>query len=441
MANEEFWIWLQNTLGVKARVDDILAYFKTPQNLYEAGQTEWRLSGILTSNQIQRLADSSLDSAFEIMEQCLKYRIKIITPHHDDFPKGLKDLNDMPTVLYTWGDLSRIKNTVCISVVGTRKATQGSLEVAKNLSASLANAGATVVSGGALGIDTAAHTGALYAQGKTVAVLGCGLLSPYLSENRPLRQRIARTGAVVSEFPPTKSADRTTFPIRNRIISGMSVGTVVIEAGERSGSLITASLAISQGRDVFAVPGDMVSSCYNGANKLIQDGARPIFCAKDVLEEYSYIYPDIIDLSKAQEPIFKSNAQGIQTIPNIPVQQKPAKSTKTKQKPVTETTHKKQKPVTETTQEKQKPVTETAQEKQQPVTETTQEKPVAKKALVDSLSKTACSIYAQFGDEPLHINDIAQQTNIEINSILSALTELEILGYISLIQGRKYIIK
>ncbi|MFY9198592.1 MAG: DNA-processing protein DprA [Acutalibacteraceae bacterium] len=395
MANEEFWIWLQNTLGVKARVDDILAYFKTPKNLYEAGETEWRLSGVLTSNQIQRLADSSLDGAFEIMEQCLKYRIKIITPHHDDFPKGLKDLNDMPTVLYTWGDLSRIRDTVCISVVGTRKATQGSLEVTKNLSASLANAGATVVSGGALGIDTAAHTGALYAQGKTVAVLGCGLLSPYLLENRPLRQRIARTGAVVSEFPPTKGADRTTFPIRNRIISGMSVGTVVIEAGERSGSLITASLAISQGRDVFAVPGDMVSSCYNGANKLIQDGARPIFCAKDVLEEYSYIYPDILDLSKAQVPIFSS-------------------------------------------QQKRQTNAQNQGLKSQAMA---QQKPVAKKALVDSLSKTACSIYAQFGDEPLHINDIAQQTNIEINAILSALTELEILGYISLVQGRKYIIK
>ena len=395
MANEEFWIWLQNTLGVKARVDDILAYFKTPKNLYEAGETEWRLSGVLTSNQIQRLADSSLDGAFEIMEQCLKYRIKIITPHHDDFPKGLKDLNDMPTVLYTWGDLSRIRDTVCISVVGTRKATQGSLEVAKNLSASLANAGATVVSGGALGIDTAAHTGALYAQGKTVAVLGCGLLSPYLLENRPLRQRIARTGAVVSEFPPTKGADRTTFPIRNRIISGMSVGTVVIEAGERSGSLITASLAISQGRDVFAVPGDMVSSCYNGANKLIQDGARPIFCAKDVLEEYSYIYPDILDLSKAQVPIFSSQQKGQTNAQNQGLKSQAM----------------------------------------------AQQKPVAKKALVDSLSKTACSIYAQFGDEPLHINDIAQQTNIEINAILSALTELEILGYISLVQGRKYIIK
>ena len=395
MANEEFWIWLQNTLGVKARVDDILAYFKTPKNLYEAGETEWRLSGVLTSNQIQRLADSSLDGAFEIMEQCLKYRIKIITPHHDDFPKGLKDLNDMPTVLYTWGDLSRIRDTVCISVVGTRKATQGSLEVTKNLSASLANAGATVVSGGALGIDTAAHTGALYAQGKTVAVLGCGLLSPYLLENRPLRQRIARTGAVVSEFPPTKGADRTTFPIRNRIISGMSVGTVVIEAGERSGSLITASLAISQGRDVFAVPGDMVSSCYNGANKLIQDGARPIFCAKDVLEEYSYIYPDILDLSKAQVPIFSSQQKGQTNAQNQGLKSQAM----------------------------------------------AQQKPVAKKALVDSLSKTACSIYAQFGDEPLHINDIAQQTNIEINAILSALTELEILGYISLVQGRKYIIK
>lgn len=415
MANEEFWIWLQHELGIKARVDDILAYFKTPQDLYYAGETEWRLSGILTSNQIEKLGNKSLENAFEIMEQCEKYRIKIVTPDNENFPQSLKDLNDMPTVLYTWGDLSRIRDTVCISVVGTRKATQGSLEVATNLSASLANAGATVVSGGALGIDTAAHTGALYAQGKTVAVLGCGLLSPYLLENKPLRQKIARTGAVVSEFPPTRGADRTTFPIRNRIISGMSVGTVVIEAGERSGSLITASLAISQGRDVFAVPGDMVSSCYNGANKLIQDGARPVFCARDVLEEYSYIYPDMLDLSKAQAPIFSSAPKGQATY-----------QTQSEKAPIPSTVPKRQTP-------KQK-----QNEKPQTLAKT---KPVAKKPLLDSLSQTACNIYAQFGDEPLHINDIAQQTNIEINAILSALTELEILGYISLIQGRKYIIK
>ncbi len=399
MYNAEFWIWLQNELGVKARVDDILAYFKTPQELYNAGEMEWRLSGALTPAQIQKLSKRSLKKAFEIMEQCEKNNINIITPESDDFPPLLKGLPDMPVVLYTWGDISPINSSICISVVGTRKATQGSIEIAKNLSASLSNAGATVVSGGALGIDTAAHTGALCAGGKTVAVLGCGLLSPYLLENKPLRQKIAKTGAVISEFPPTKSADRTTFPIRNRIISGMSVGTVVIEAGERSGSLITASLALSQGRDVFAVPGDVVSSYYNGANKLIQDGARPVFCAMDILEEYAYIYPNTLDLTYAKTPISElRNAQ-------------PKKQIKSEQARL---------------------ISNAAQQSQ---------KPVPKRELVDSLSKTACNIYAQFSNEPLHINDIARQTNIGINSILSALTELELLGYITLTQGRKYILK
>ncbi|MEG1614648.1 MAG: DNA-processing protein DprA, partial [Oscillospiraceae bacterium] len=186
MNSAEYWIWLQNTLGVKTRIDDILAYFKSPKNLIEAGEMEWRLSGVLSANQIDQLSSSSLDDSFEIIEQCRDNNIQIITPDSEAFPVLLKTLSDMPAVLYTWGDLSPVNETVCISVVGTRNATISSVEVAKNLSKSLVSAGATVVSGGALGIDTAAHTGALEAQGKTVAVLGCGLLTPYLMENKPL---------------------------------------------------------------------------------------------------------------------------------------------------------------------------------------------------------------------------------------------------------------
>jgi len=399
----EYWIWLQNTLGVKAQIDDILSYFKSPKSLYEAGDMEWRLSGVLTPKQIQRLSEGSLDDSFKVLEQCEKNSIKVITPESAEFPPLLKMLPDMPAVLYVWGNLLPINDTICVSVVGTRRASQSSVEVAKNLSASLSRAGATVVSGGALGIDTAAHTGALSVGGNTVAVLGCGLLSPYLLENKPLRQEIAKSGAVITEYPPTHDANRTTFPIRNRIISGMSVGTVVIEAGERSGSLITASIALSQGRDVFAVPGDIVSSSYTGANMLIRDGARPVFCAMDVLEEYAYIYPNTLDLTQAQMPISVSaghyqNSHVDKHIKQVQIKATPQKQEQTKA-------------------------------------------PVIKRDLTDRVSETAGEIYVLFGDEPLHINDIAQQTGIATSSILSALTELEIFGYITLTQGRKYILK
>ncbi|MEG1436724.1 MAG: DNA-processing protein DprA [Oscillospiraceae bacterium] len=401
MNSAEYWIWLQNTLGVKTRIDDILAYFKSPKNLIEAGEMEWRLSGVLSANQIDQLSSSSLDDSFEIIEQCRDNNIQIITPDSEAFPVLLKTLSDMPAVLYTWGDLSPVNETVCISVVGTRNATISSVEVAKNLSKSLVSAGATVVSGGALGIDTAAHTGALEAQGKTVAVLGCGLLTPYLMENKPLRNQIEKSGAVISEYPPTQNATRSTFPIRNRIISGMSVGTVVIEAGEKSGSLITASLALSQGRDVFAVPGDIVSSAYTGANKLIRDGARPVFCAMDVLEEYSYLYPDTLDLSEAQKPLTPASGA-------------------------------------------YKPQSQKAQmhaQKAELVNGQEQKYTAIKRDITVSVSQVAKQIYEQFSSEPLHINDIAQRTGLGASEILGALTELEIFGYITLMQGRKYIIK
>lgn len=403
MSATEYWIWLQDTLGIKAQINDILSYFKSPKSLYDAGDMEWRLSGVLTPKQIQKLGEGSLDNAFKIMEQCETNNIGVVTPESAQFPPLLKVLSDMPAVLYVWGNLLPINDTICVSVVGTRKASQSSIEVAKDLSASLSKAGATVVSGGALGIDTAAHTGALSVGGTTVAVLGCGLLSPYLLENKPLRNEIAKSGAVITEYPPNYAANRTTFPIRNRIISGMSVGTVVIEAGERSGSLITASLALSQGRDVFAVPGDIVSSAYTGANMLIRDGARPVFCAMDVLEEYAYIYPNTLDLTQAQKPISASA-----------VEYQKAHA-----------------------QKYVKPIQVIEKPKAQNQAETL----VIKKVLTDSVSQNASKVYEHFGDEPLHINDIAQKTGIATSCILVALTELEILGYITLTQGRKYILK
>ena len=396
----EYWVWLQNTLGVKARLDDILAYFKSPKNLYDAGDYEWRISGVLTPKQIELLSTNTLDNAYEIVSQCQKHNIKIVTPDSSDFPILLKNLSDMPAALYTWGDLSPINDTISISIVGTRHASKSSLEVARALSHSIAKAGATVVSGAALGIDTAAHTGALQAGGKTVAVLGCGLLVPYLLENKPLRQEIEKSGAVITEYPPTQNATRSTFPIRNRIISGMSVGTVVVEAGEKSGSLITASLALSQGRDVFAVPGDIVNSAYTGANMLIRDGARPVFCAMDVLEEYSYLYPNTLDLSDALKPISSQASKA--NIKPKDVEQNISPQINQVQK---------------------------------------QEAPKVKKDITADVSQIALKVYGQFSHEPLHINDIAQQTGLETRDVLGALTELELLGYIALQQGRKYILK
>ena len=160
---------------------------------------------------------------------------------------------------------------------------------------------AVIISGGALGIDSAAHEGALEANGKTVCVMGCGLGCGYLRENEDLRRRISQSGALITEYPPLAGVTRSSFPERNRIISGISMGVLVVEAGERSGSLITARKANEQGRDIFAIPGSVLSSAYTGVNRLIRDGASAVTCAEDILGGYEMMYPERLNL-KAQVP-------------------------------------------------------------------------------------------------------------------------------------------
>ena len=281
----EFWIWLQNGLGAGARTDEILSYFSTPEQLYLAGSREWRMSGLFTQRKIEKLLSSTPSETGRILNECKLKGYSIITPDSEEYPDRFKNLSDMPLVLYGIGDCSVLKDELSIGIVGTRNASQYGIEIAQKLSFSLASSGATIVSGGALGVDSEAHAGAMLAKGRTLAFLGCGLSVDYLRENAPLRRAITRYGAVVSEYDPFAPAGRTTFPIRNRLISGASLGVVVIEAGVKSGSLITADRALEQGKDVFAVPGDIVRSSFDGTNHLIQNGAKPVFSAADVLSD------------------------------------------------------------------------------------------------------------------------------------------------------------
>ena len=299
----EYWIWLQNALGAGARTDEILAYFKTPEEMYKAGEYEWRLSGLLTQRKIDLLKNSTVEKTTEIINECRQQGYKIITPDDNLFPNRLKNLTDMPLVLYGLGDCSVMNDSVNIGMVGTRNASSYGIETAQKLSFLLALSGATIVSGGALGIDSEAHAGAMLAKGRTLAFLGCGLSVNYLMENAALRRAITRYGAVVSEYSPFTPASRITFPTRNRLISGVSLGVVVVEAGVKSGSLITANYALDQGKDVFAVPGDIVRSSFDGTNYLIKNGAKPVFNAEDILSEYEYQYGDLLDLSNAKVSI------------------------------------------------------------------------------------------------------------------------------------------
>ncbi len=303
----EYFIWLQLVLGAgNKRVKRILEKF-TPFEIYNLKDTEIKF---LTEKENQNLKKVSLNDAFKIIEQCGRNNIKIVTLGSENYPKPLAEIFNPPLVLYVRGELPDFEREPTICIVGPRKVSEYGKKAAYSLGYRLAKSGMIVVSGGAVGSDTYAHIGALKAGGKTVLVMGCGLLSTYLEENRALREHIANNGCLISEYPPLLEASRYTFPVRNRIISGLSLGTVVIEGGKRSGALITAKHAISQDRDVFVIPGRPDMAEYKGSNELLrEDIAKPLLDASDIFNEYIPLYPQKIDIEKAYKSEPKQEKQ------------------------------------------------------------------------------------------------------------------------------------
>jgi DNA processing protein len=214
----------------------------------------------------------------------------IVTQLDEAYPASLREIYDPPIVLYVQGTLTAAdKNSVAI--VGTRQTTHYGLEVARKFAYQLAYVGVTVVSGGARGVDTAAHQGALTAKGRTIAALGTGINLIFPAENAALFDRIAANGAVLTQFPFNRKADKQSFPIRNRIVAGMTLGTVVVEAGMNSGALITANFATEYGRQIFAVPGRIDSPLSKGCHELIKKGAKLCEGVEDILGEFEYLFP------------------------------------------------------------------------------------------------------------------------------------------------------
>jgi DNA processing protein len=235
----------------------------------------------------------------------------LVTLDDDRYPAWLREIPDPPPVLWAQGDV-RVLAEPAVAVVGSRAALPSSLAVARRLGRELAEAGLVVVSGLARGVDGAAHEGALDASGgdgRTIAVLGSGLDVVYPSEHRPLAQRISASGVVISELPPEARALKHHFPLRNRLISGLSRAVVVVEASEQSGSLITAELAADQGRDVLAVPGGILSGCHRGSHALIKDGARLVETVEDVLEEIRWTRSKAVPTGATSHPMLLSTVE------------------------------------------------------------------------------------------------------------------------------------
>ena len=273
------------------RLRKLLEVFETPERILLARASELKTVDGIGKEVAEGIAnwESRIDLAAEL-KRIEEFGARVVTQESPDYPRELREIHNPPIVLYVWGTLTP-RDHRAISVVGSRKTSHYGLDCAKKLSYQIAYAGLTVVSGLARGIDTSAHQGALAAQGRTVAVIGSGLMDLYPQENLGLAEKIAESGAVVSEYPMTFPPARENFPYRNRIVAGWCQGLLVVEAGMNSGALITAGQAIDQGRQVYAVPGPIDRPTSAGSNRLIQQGAKLVTGASDILDDLNSLLP------------------------------------------------------------------------------------------------------------------------------------------------------
>ena len=292
MMEIDYWLWLSLKRGYDSvKITKLLEVFSSPEEIYNTPKETLKKMGIFTNKDVKILSDKSLKYVETVKEQCRKYGIRILTYDSLNYPEKLKHIPEPPYVLYVRSkEKINLNDKLCIGMVGTREATEYGRNAAGEIASGLSKAGVVVVSGMARGIDGASHAGALTAGGLTVAVLGCGADVVYPPENKVLMNEIIENGMVITEYPPGSPPAKQHFPIRNRIISGLSDGVVVVEAPETSGSLITADYALKQGREVFAVPGDIHREKSKGTNNLIRECAVLVTSAIDVLKEYELLY-------------------------------------------------------------------------------------------------------------------------------------------------------
>lgn len=301
MADCKFWVALNMVKGLTpVNKKKLLSRFHSPERILAASLKELSEVGETVAKKIVEQRDGL--KAEQEISLAKERDVRIVTIEDKFYPANLKAIFDPPIVIYLKGEI-RAEDRIAISIVGSRMATLDGRLTGERFSSSLAVKGVTVVSGMARGIDSAVHRGALKAMGRTIAVLGSGLDVIYPPENRRLFEEIAKNGAVISEFPFGTEPKGYNFPQRNRIISGLSLGVVVVEAASKSGALTTANLALEQGREVFAVPGRVSSRYSKGTNRLIKEGAKLTETVDDILEEFEFLRDRVGQGSKEEKKI------------------------------------------------------------------------------------------------------------------------------------------
>lgn len=319
MSQIRYWVWLSAVPGLGSRaVSALLRQFDDPMAVYFAANYDSVPE--LTEKERTALADKDLRETERILAACEDKSIRILTRQDADYPQRLAEIHDAPAVLYVRGKLPYLDETPTIALVGTRKASPYGIKSATTLGYQLCSGGAVVVTGMALGADAAAARGGLMAKGKVVGVLGCAIDVDYPPQNASLIADVAATGCILSEVPP--GVEGMNFPRRNRIMSGLSSGVCIVEAPAKSGALITASLALEQGRDVFAVPGNIDNPNCAGSNALLREGARLVCSGADILEEYTGLYAVKTAPARRAEPYEapKTNIDKAETIAYIDVE-------------------------------------------------------------------------------------------------------------------------
>lgn len=390
------WIWFQLMFGIGTlRAETMMHYFENPKHIYDGIVANAQIAGALTGDE-RKASAAAMERAAELKKRTLKKGVDIITPDDDVYPELLRQIYSKPAVLYVKGDLSCLQGKLAVAMVGTRHHTDYGREAAAWIAKGLVRGDAVVVSGLAHGIDTESHMSALTAGGKSIGVLGCGIDIDYPKGNAKVKRLMSENGAVVTEFPLGTEPRAGYFPIRNRIISGMSHGVVVVEAEVASGSLVTARHAGEQGRDIFAVPGSIFSRREQGTHLLIHDGAKLINSAQDVFNEYRHLglWKDV---AEEYDPAHRDT-----------------------------TVHSQRAPMKNDAPENRVQECKAA------------DKPPQKQEPPEDLSEDARTVYAVLGVNLVTVEAMAEMTELPVAQILSALTELEIYGLIQGYPGRKF---
>lgn len=412
MENCIYWVWLSLAFPYGSqRPRELLNHFETPQQIYALSRED---TDLFNERETERMRATSLQEAEKIIALCEKKKISVLTYEDQDYPQRLKNIYAPPMVLYVKGDFFGVDEEVALTIVGTRNASHYGTTITGNLSYQLAKAGVTIISGCAVGIDSYAHLGALKAGGRTIGVLGCGLDVNYPWQNKELKEQILKKGALISEYPPGTEPNGSYFPVRNRILSALSLGVLITEAPVRSGALITAEYALEQGKDLFCVPPhDIYELAYQGVSRYIRDGAIPVMAVEDILFEYLNDFPHKLDADLILRKYLTESTEGEKESLS------PRKKSKKRKK------------------NQQSTAIETEQSTEESLVEKESESVVAEVDL-DQLEDEQKKLYEVVGETPQTIDEIAGKVDLSLAAVQSGLMELELLGLVHSLPGSRY---